>query len=198
MFQNRRYKIDFTPLYQSIQVFQVLGLADDFRGRYRENRKLQSENITRAKGVKEKGLNNYLFDVVGFFVVESNVAKTTKDIATPPSQLDKIWETLMTHIKVRITEQVSQTVEPATLLKLKNFVFLFATTMQASSYEVSQLFELFTNMVETFAELNTNQYSHEFIKILEQEKWEAAVISDPKEYEVLILKNKLQMTDSKK
>lgn len=42
MLSNRRYKIDFTPLYQASEVYKSLGIYDQFQKYYRENRKVDS------------------------------------------------------------------------------------------------------------------------------------------------------------
>jgi hypothetical protein len=48
LFYNKRFKIDFTPLYQCHNVYKALNLESEFQQNYRDNRKvtLLSVNFT--------------------------------------------------------------------------------------------------------------------------------------------------------
>jgi hypothetical protein len=45
LFSNRLYRIDFTPLYQCLNVFKNLGFYDEFEKYYRDNRKVRSIDL---------------------------------------------------------------------------------------------------------------------------------------------------------
>eukprot|EP01117_Protostelium_nocturnum_P014194 TRINITY_DN5377_c0_g1_i2.p1 TRINITY_DN5377_c0_g1~~TRINITY_DN5377_c0_g1_i2.p1 ORF type:complete len:838 (-),score=306.51 TRINITY_DN5377_c0_g1_i2:585-3098(-) len=200
IFQNERYSINFTPLYQCLQVYKELGIESQFQNYYQENRKLQANKALKLKSgisfATQEGYKKYFYDIAGIFVVEDAISKTTLDLV-PTFEMEKLWQVAVAKIKGVLQEQMSYTLEPQVLLQVKHFLFLFSKTMQGHSYDVSQLLGFFDNVRTTFADLAVNSAHKKFISILDREKWEPLVIKDEKEYETHILQNKLQTGESR-
>lgn len=69
--------ISFTALYQALHIHEALDVRAQFRQYYEENRKAQAELIFSASS---HPLDTYLHNIIGFFVIEHIVLKTTADL----------------------------------------------------------------------------------------------------------------------
>jgi hypothetical protein len=68
-------------------------------------------------------------------------------------------------IKVVLQEQITYTLQPTGLIEIKNFLHLFAQTLQSYSYNVSALIDFFDNVKETFGDHLINNYQKMFIRV---------------------------------
>jgi len=200
LYTNKRYKVDFTPLYQCLEVHRSMEVEKEFIDYYRENRRLQANVALRpTSGVnivnEEAAYQQYFWNIAGFFIVEQTVHKSTNDLVST-SVLEKLWDMAVSKMKTVLQEQMAYTLDPAFLIDLKNFLLLFVKTLQSFNYDVTQLYEFFTVVRDVFQELEMNRIQKKFVELLEKDKWEPLNVSDRKEFETLILKNKLQVSDS--
>jgi len=79
---NEKINVSLLPVYQCMHVYDALGQLEKFESYYTENRKLQADLVMTASFTLGSGnlkaLEEFLADILGFFVVEGIVTSTTE------------------------------------------------------------------------------------------------------------------------
>eukprot|EP01116_Phalansterium_solitarium_P020043 TRINITY_DN579_c0_g2_i1.p1 TRINITY_DN579_c0_g2~~TRINITY_DN579_c0_g2_i1.p1 ORF type:complete len:959 (+),score=444.50 TRINITY_DN579_c0_g2_i1:761-3637(+) len=199
LFANRRYTLDFLPLYRCLHVYKTLARYDQFQTYYRDNRRLQANIVLRpSDGMSlsdELDYQAYLHKVAGFFIVEDRIAKTADELMHKP-EVAKMWTKAVVNIKAWIQEQLTYGIAPAKLIVAKDFLYAFSKTLQAFGFEVD-FQESFELMREKFSDGQVSDASAKFEKALEPEQFENMVVSDGSKLEALVFANQLNPSDSR-
>ncbi|CAA0842703.1 Exocyst complex component SEC15A [Striga hermonthica] len=116
-------KFDLTPLYRAYHIHDCLGIPDEFRDYYYNNRFLQLKSdlqISSAQPFLESH-QTFLAHIAGYFIVEDRVLRTAGGLLSP-TELETMWETAVAKVTAVLEEQFSNMDSASHLLLVKDYV----------------------------------------------------------------------------
>ena len=130
---------------------------------------------------KDGGFDEYLNDVVGFFIIEAVVMNSTlnfrprekvsKRVECLYPQVEALWEMAVTHVTGVITENLNECNDSDVFLDIKLSVILFMQTLEGFGYNVSKLSELMISLFDRYAELMKSNCGEKIAKIIEDDEY---------------------------
>lgn len=147
--------IDFSPIYRCLHIYTVLGEREFFEKDYQQQRKDQSKLVLLAPHAMHDNIElyrQYIYSIVGFFVVEHHIMHTGGDIVTR-SYLDELWSASLKRAASTLSMSCSSCTDPNILLRIKNLIMLSITTLKNYGYTVSQLWDLLLEMRDHYNEV---------------------------------------------
>lgn len=135
---NEHVKIDFTPLFECLHIYDALGERDEFRLVYADTRQQQKELLLNHTSLdfKEKGeditpLAGLLEQIAGFAILERATVRKTANFRSQ-MEVDVLWESMCKKAITMMTPACNGVNSSDTLLKIKNILALFIQTMDVS------------------------------------------------------------------
>ncbi|KAJ3341439.1 hypothetical protein HDU93_004840 [Gonapodya sp. JEL0774] len=186
---NTTVRIDFRPLYQGLHIHTTLGLRDQFKVQYESDRRAQLDLVLTShfnlRGVEDMvGFEGFLWDVVGFFVVESVVGETGGGLRTRAA-IEKLWESAVTSILSITSSNLQDCGSPDLFLEIKLLLITFIQTLEGYDYNVERLYELMGGLFARYAELMKVGASERIRLIVEMDDFSPMIIDNPTQYEQL-------------
>ncbi|KAJ3391671.1 hypothetical protein HDU92_008920 [Lobulomyces angularis] len=186
---NNLIKLDFRPLYQCLHIYFVLGKFDELKSSYEENRQLQfdlifSNSFTFQNGTVEE-FQQFLHDIIGFFIIEAVVVNTTQDFR-PTTRVESLWDTTINNINVLITENLKKCDNPALFLNIKLSVILFMQTLEGHGYTVSKLSDLMISLFDRYADLLKSEFETKICNIIEEDEYAPMLINSAEELQIVL------------
>lgn len=127
-------RIDFTPLFECLHIYDALGERDEFRVTYADTRQQQKELLMNHNNLELKdddisSLAGLLEQIAGFAILERATVRKTAMFRTD-ADVDILWDSMCTKAITIMTPAIVNGVQNAdTLLKIKNILALFIQTM---------------------------------------------------------------------
>ncbi|KXS11588.1 hypothetical protein M427DRAFT_114923, partial [Gonapodya prolifera JEL478] len=186
---NETVKIDFRPLYQGLHIHTTLGLRDQFKTQYESDRRAQLDLVLSShftlRGVEDMvGFESFLWDIVGFFVVESVVGETGGGLRTRAA-IEKLWESAVTSILSVTSSNLQDCGSPDLFLEIKLLLITFIQTLEGYDYNVERLYELMGGLFARYAELMKVGASERIRMIVELDDFSPMIIDNQSQYEQL-------------
>lgn len=160
--------IDFSPIYRCLHIYTVLNNKEYFEKDYRKQRRDQAKLVLQAPQAMHdnfEAYQNYIYAIVGFFVVEDHVMNTAADVVNR-SYLDDLWSSSLSRAVNVISMSSSSCTDPNILLRIKNLIMVCITTLKTYGYTVSQLWDLLLEMRDHYNEVLLQRWVNEFREIL--------------------------------
>jgi hypothetical protein len=166
-------QIDFTPLFQCIHIHDVLNKRVQLKLEFDESRRLQAEvilhsSIPSLKNDDMSGLERYIQEIAGFFVIEATVIFTTQDFRSR-SSVETLWQTATNKMNAHLYEALTECTNPDLYLKIKLLVTSFIQTMEIYGYEVASLTDLMVSLLDRYAELMKNKCAALIVKTIDED-----------------------------
>lgn len=180
--------IDFSPIYRCLHIYTVLNDKEYFGKDYRKQRREQARLILQGPNAMHDNLDaykNYIFSIVGFFVVEDHVLHTGGDIVTR-SYLDDLWANSLQRAVNVLSMNSSSCTDPNILLRIKNLIMLSITTLKTYGYGVTQLWDLLLEMRDHYNEVLLQRWVNEFREILDKSDFLPLEATNQEEYESVL------------
>lgn len=98
------------------------------------------------------GLEKYIQEIGGFFVIEATVIATTQDFRSR-SSVETLWQTATNKMNAHLFESLTECVNPDLFLNIKLIVNSFIQTMEIYGYAVGSLTDLMVSLLDRYAEL---------------------------------------------
>lgn len=181
---NNKVKINFKPLYQAIHIHEVLGLEKSVRAHYAENRRLQANLVlTSVFTLTEadiSGFENYLFDIIGFFIIEFNVVNTT-DSFRSTADVESLWDSANEKLYDVIISSLSNCTNPDHFLKIKEKFYYFIQIMDAHNFATKKLIDLLITFFEQYCQLmksKTADLIHDIVLADEGNPYTVSTLAD--------------------
>lgn len=177
--------IDFSPIYRCLHIYTVLDDKEYFEKDYRQQRQDQAKLVLQAPQTMHDNLDaykNYIYSLVGFFIVEDHVMHTGGDIVTR-SYLDDLWSSSLTRAVNVLSMSSSSCTDPNILLRIKNLIMLSITTFKMYGYSVNQLWDLLLEMRDHYNEVLLQRWVNEFRDILEKCDYLQMEVQNQQEYD---------------
>ncbi|KAI9553349.1 hypothetical protein GHT06_021247 [Daphnia sinensis] len=180
--------VDFSPVYRCLHIHTVLDAKETYENYYRKQRKKQARlALQPPTNMHEtiEGYRQYFHGIVGFFVVEDHVMNTASTLVNR-SYLDDVWNIAVSKIASSVRTHSSYCTDPALMLKIKNLVMLFSSTLKTYGYSVSQLVELLQEIRDHYNEVLMQRWVHVFRDIFDEDNYHPIQVTTPAEYQRVI------------
>ncbi|XP_019052042.1 PREDICTED: exocyst complex component SEC15A [Nelumbo nucifera] len=189
-------KFDLTPVYKAFHIHRCLGIQDQFRDYYYNNRMMQLNldlQISSAQPFLESH-QTFLAQIAGHFIVEDRVLRTAVGLLSS-NQVETIWEAAISKITSLLQEQFSRIDTASHLLLIKHYVTLVGVTLKHYGYQVSPLLEVLDNSRDKYHELLLEECERQMVDVLANDTYEQMVMKKEYEYNKNVLAFHLQTSD---
>lgn len=180
--------IDFSPIYRCLHIYTVLNDKEYFEKDYRKQRRDQAKLVLQAPQAMHDNLEaykNYIYSIVGFFIVEDHVMNTAGDVVNR-SYLDDLWSSSLSRAVNVLSMSSSSCTDPNILLRIKNLIMLCITTLKTYGYTVSQLWDLLLEMRDHYNEVLLQRWVNEFREILNKCDYLPLQVYDQEQYDTVL------------
>ncbi|KAJ3313043.1 hypothetical protein HDV04_002331 [Boothiomyces sp. JEL0838] len=184
-------QLDFTPLLQCIHIHDVLGKRVQLKLEFDESRKLQSEVILTSpiaslKSGNLAGLERYIQEITGFFVIEATVIATTVDFRSKNS-VETLWQNAANKMNANLYQAFMECTNPELYLSIKMLVNSFIQTMEVYGYNVTSLSDLMVSLLDQYADLMKSKCTELIMQIInEEDDYSPMVIKDADELDEIM------------
>ncbi|XP_058049829.1 exocyst complex component 6B isoform X1 [Ahaetulla prasina] len=180
--------VDFSPVYRCFHIYSVLGAREAFESYYRKQRRKQARLVLQPPSNMHEtlsGYRKYFNQIVGFFVIEDHVLHTSQGLVDR-AYIDELWDMALSKTMAALRTHSSYCSDPDLVLDLKNLMVLFADTLQAYGFPVSQLFDLLLEIQDQYRETLLKKWAGAFRNILELDTYSPISVADEEQYEKLV------------
>ncbi|KAG8865136.1 hypothetical protein FRB96_000025 [Tulasnella sp. 330] len=167
---NDQIHVDFKPLYQCIHIYTALDAIQELQRTYQADRKAQallilSDRMSTASA--NKNLATTLLplteDIVGFFIVESEVLRTTQSFRSH-REVDELWDSVVAKLMEVLHNGLREDGDVETFLSCKEIILSFIQTLEGYSYDTNRLRALIFILFENYSGLLDRTFSAQFKK----------------------------------
>ncbi|XP_023288656.1 exocyst complex component 6B isoform X2 [Orussus abietinus] len=177
--------MDFSPVYRCMHIYTVLGEGDTFKSYYRQQRKQQARLVLQPPiNMHESigGYQSYIYGILGFFVVENHILNTGNGLATR-AYLEELWSMALSKIVNALRTHSAYCTDAVLILKIKNLIMLFNTTLRNYGYPVGQLWDLLQEIRVHYNEVLMQHWVQVFRDILDADSFLPIQVSSQEEYD---------------
>lgn len=181
--------IDFSPIYRGLHIAQVLGKVSTFEGYYRAERTKQARLVLQPPTnmhESEESYCNYIYAVLGFFILEDHVLNTGRGLITK-AFLEDMWSMALSKITTALQTHSAYCTDAALILRIKDLIMLFCTTLRNYGYSVKPLWELVRELRDHYTEVLMQRWVQEFREILSKEHFQPIKVDNQEEFEQVLL-----------
>ncbi|KAJ3318536.1 hypothetical protein HDV06_000419 [Boothiomyces sp. JEL0866] len=184
-------QLDFTPLLQCIHIHDVLGKRVQLKLEFDESRKLQSEVILTSPIASLKtgnlaGLERYIQEITGFFVIEATVIATTVDFRSKNS-VETLWLNAANKMNANLYQAFMECTNPDLYLSIKMLVNSFIQTMEVYGYTVTSLSDLMVSLLDQYADLMKSKCTELIMQTInEEDDYSPMIIKDADELDEIM------------
>ncbi|XP_027200998.2 exocyst complex component Sec15 isoform X2 [Dermatophagoides pteronyssinus] len=185
--------VDFSPVYRCLHIFGCLGARGQFESYYRQQRKQQARLILQSFSIPPSSLasitnvfnrenfKNYLFGVVGFFVIEDHLLNTSNGLVTK-EYLEENWNDIIKSLIESIHFQATLCQDSEQMLYMKNMLMLFCETTHNYGYSVESIIKLLVELRQLYTDILLKQWSLVFRKIFDSDTYHPLVVNNQHEF----------------
>lgn len=180
--------IDFSPIYRCLHIYTVLNNKEYFEKDYRKQRRDQAKLVLQAPQAMHDNFDsykNYIYAIVGFFIVEDHVMNTAGDVVNR-SYLDDLWSSSLSRAVNVLSMNTSSCTDPNILLRIKNLIMLCITSLKTYGYTVSQLWDLLLEMRDHYNEVLLQRWVNEFRDILNKCNYLPLEVKTQEEFDAVL------------
>uniref|UniRef100_A0A8C7DXH3 Exocyst complex component n=1 Tax=Naja naja TaxID=35670 RepID=A0A8C7DXH3_NAJNA len=164
------------------------GARDSFESYYRKQRRKQARLVLQPPSNMHEtlsGYRKYFNQIVGFFVIEDHILHTSQGLVDR-AYIDELWDMALSKTIAALRTHSSYCSDPDLVLDLKNLIVLFADTLQAYGFPVSQLFDLLLEIQDQYRETLLKKWAGAFRNILDLDNYSPISVADEEQYEKLV------------
>jgi len=179
--------VDFSPVYRCLHIYTVLGERDIYERYYRKQRAQQSAlTLQPPTSMHEEitGYRTYFHGIVGFFVCEDHILNTGGGLVSR-GYLEEVWSGALSKIVVTLRTHSAYCTDAGLMLKIKNLVMLFASTLRSYGYAVDRLYELLQELRDHYNEVLMQRWVSRFRDIFDADNYHPIQVSTTVEYSLI-------------
>ncbi|KAG5882503.1 hypothetical protein JTB14_008476 [Gonioctena quinquepunctata] len=172
--------IDFSPIYRGLHIAHVLGRSSTFETYYRAERTKQARLVLQPPANMhecEESYRAYIHAVLGFFILEDHVLNTGRGLISR-AFLDDMWGMALSKIVTALQTHSAYCTDATLILKIKDLIMLFCTTLRNYGYSVKPLWELVRELRDHYTEVLMQRWVQVFRKILSEEDFQPIQVHD--------------------
>jgi len=177
--------VDFGPVYRCLHIYTVLGERETYERYYRKQRAQQCTlTLNPPNNMHEDidGYGAYFHGIVGFFVCEDHILNTGGGLVSK-GYLEEVWGGATAKIVATLRTHTAYCTDAGLMLKIKNLVMLFASTLKTYGYNVERLYELLQELRDHYNEVLMQRWVKQFLEIFEADNYHPIQISSLVEYQ---------------
>ncbi|XP_019866312.1 exocyst complex component 6 [Aethina tumida] len=181
--------IDFSPIYRGLHISSVLKTSATFETYYRAERTKQARLVLQPPTnmhESEESYRMYIHAVLGFFILEDHVLNTGKGLITR-AFLDDMWNMALSKIVTALQTHSAYCTDATLILKIKDLIMLFCTTLRNYGYTVKPLWELMRELRDHYTEVLMQRWVQVFREILSKEDFQPIAVFSQEEYDNILL-----------
>jgi len=176
--------VDFGPVYRCLHIYTVLGERETYERYYRKQRAQQCTlTLTPPNNMHEDidGYGAYFHGIVGFFVCEDHILNTGGGLVSK-GYLEEVWGGATAKIVATLRTHTAYCTDAGLMLRIKNLVMLFASTLKTYGYNVERLYELLQELRDHYNEVLMQRWVTQFRDIFDADNYHPIQISSLVEY----------------
>ncbi|KAF7992348.1 hypothetical protein HCN44_001673 [Aphidius gifuensis] len=180
--------MDFSPVYRCMHIYTVLKECDTFKLYYQIQRQQQARLVLQPPINMHENISDYqsyLYGIVGFFVVEDHILNTGNGLITR-SYIDELWSMALSKIISSLRTHSAYCTDATLILKIKNLIMLFNTTLRNYGYSVGQLWDLLQEIRVHYNEVLMQHWVQLFRDILDEDNFLPIQVTTQDEYNNII------------
>ncbi|XP_060524223.1 exocyst complex component 6 [Cylas formicarius] len=181
--------IDFSPIYRGLHIAHVLGKVATFETYYRAERTKQARLVLQPPTnmhESEESYRNYIYSVLGFFILEDHVLNTGGGLITK-AFLEDMWTMALSKVTTALQTHSAYCTDATLILRIKDLIMLFCTTLRNYGYSVKPLWELMRELRDHYTEVLMQRWVQVFREILSKEDFQPIKIDDQEQFEQILL-----------
>ncbi|GAA5858297.1 hypothetical protein JCM8547_004638 [Rhodosporidiobolus lusitaniae] len=187
---NDTVKIDFKPLYTCIHIYDALDAREELQLSYQADRRAQaglllSSTSSTSTSFSIPSLQSLLEEIVGFFLIESHVLRTTNSFRSE-QDVEDLWDGMCERVVRIVDEGLAGCEDPEVFLGTKFKVLTFVQTLEGYGYSVNQLNTLLLTLFERYSQLLQRKFSGDFEQIVLDDDHQPMVVNDAEEFEKVV------------
>ncbi|GAA5827165.1 hypothetical protein JCM11251_001148 [Rhodosporidiobolus azoricus] len=187
--ENDTVRIDFKPLYTCIHIHDALDAREELQLSYQADRRAQAglllSTTSSSSAFSLPSLSTLLEELVGFFLIESHVLRTTNSFRSE-QDVEDLWDGMCERVVGVVGEGLSREEDPEVFLGTKLRVLTFVQTLEGYGYSVSQLNALLMTLFERYSQLLQRKFSGDFEQIVLDDDHQPMVVNDAEEFEKVV------------
>merc|ERR550517_1582891 len=176
--------VDFSPVYRCLHIYTVLGERETYERYYRKQRAQQSTlTLTPPNSMHEdiEGYRQYFHGIVGFFVCEDHILNTGGGLVSK-GYLEEVWGGATAKIVATLRTHSAYCTNASLMLKIKNLIMLFASTLKTYGYDVDRLYALLQELRDHYNEVLMQRWVGQFRDIFDQDNYHPIAVSSSLEW----------------
>ncbi|XP_073999908.1 exocyst complex component Sec15 isoform X2 [Rhodnius prolixus] len=180
--------IDFSPVYRCLHIYTVLGSRADFESYYRKQRRQQAKLVLQPPTNMHEsieGYRTYMHNLLGFFVVEDHILNTGNGLVDR-TYLDELWAFAIGKIVNALRTHSAYCTDATLMLKIKDLIMLFVTSLRNYGYSVNQIFEVLHEIRDHYNEVLMQRWVGVFREILDEESFLPIEVETQKEFDQVL------------
>ncbi|XP_018576689.1 exocyst complex component 6 [Anoplophora glabripennis] len=180
--------IDFSPIYRGLHIAHVLGRSSTFETYYRAERTKQARLVLQPPTnmhESEESYQLYIYAVLGFFILEDHVLNTGRGLITK-AFLEDMWSMALTKIVTALQTHSAYCTDATLILRIKDLIMLFCTTLRNYGYSVKPLWELVRELRDHYTEVLMQRWVQVFREILSKEDFQPIKVHDQEEFDHIL------------
>ncbi|GAA6041621.1 hypothetical protein JCM8097_007771 [Rhodosporidiobolus ruineniae] len=186
---NEAVKIDFKPLYTCIHIYDALDAREELQLSYQADRRAQAGLLLSTTSTTTPyslpALSTLLEEIVGFFLIESHVLRTTNSFRSE-QDVEDLWDGMCERVVRIVDEGLAGCEDPEVFLGTKLKVLTFVQTLEGYGYSVNQLNTLLLTLFERYSQLLQRKFSGDFEQIVLDDDHQPMVVNDAEEFEKVV------------
>ncbi|GAA5987052.1 hypothetical protein JCM11641_007822 [Rhodosporidiobolus odoratus] len=186
---NDTVKIDFKPLYTCIHIYDALDAREELQLSYQADRRAQAGLLLSTthslSPFSLPSLTTLLEEIVGFFLIESHVLRTTNSFRSE-QDVEDLWDEMCERVVRIVDEGLGGEEDPQVFLGTKFKVLTFVQTLEGYGYSVNQLNNLLLTLFERYSQLLQRKFSGDFEQIVLDDDHQPMMVHDAEEFEKVI------------
>jgi len=184
---NDEVTIDFRPMHNCILIYDLLGCREELQLSYQADRKAQAYLLLSqsAPTFSLPSLSLLLEEIVGFFLIESHVLRTT-DAFRSEQDVEDLWDSMCERVVSIVGEGLAGCEDPEVFLGTKFKIMTFVQALERHEYSVSRLNNLLLMLFERYSELLQRKFSGDFEQIVLDDDHQCMVVNDAEEFEKVV------------
>ncbi|GAA5918475.1 hypothetical protein JCM1841_003987 [Sporobolomyces salmonicolor] len=186
---NDSVRIDFAPLYTCIHIYTTVDLLEELQLSYQADRRAQAflllSSTSSLTPFSLPALSALLEEIVGFFLIESHVLKTTKSFRSE-QDVEDLWDGMCERVVEIVDQGLKGEEDPEVFLGTKFKVLTFVQTLEGYGYSVNHLNNLLLTLFERYSQLLQRKFSGDFEQIVLDDDHQPMVVNDAEEFEKVV------------
>ncbi|GAA5981050.1 hypothetical protein JCM10908_003964 [Rhodotorula pacifica] len=186
---NESVKIEFKPLYTCIHIYDTLDAREELQLSYQADRRAQAglllSSTSSLTPFSLSALSALLEEIVGFFLIESHVLRTTNSFRSE-GDVEDLWDEMCERVVRIVDEGLAGCQEAEVFLGTKFKILTFVQTLEGYGYSVSHLNSLLLTLFERYSQLLQRTFSADFEKIVVDDDHQPMVVNDSDEFDKVI------------